>query len=46
MNLDHEATSIVVVLRLYLATIVEAMLWIEKYHFLCISCELKLLEKQ
>jgi len=35
MNLDHEVTSIVVIVILYLAITVEAMLWIEKYHFLC-----------
>jgi hypothetical protein len=33
MNLDHEAGLIVVVVRLYLAGAIEAMLWIEKYFF-------------
>jgi hypothetical protein len=46
MNLDHEVISIVVVVRLYLTIIIEAMLRIKKYHFLCISCEFKLLEKK
>ncbi len=41
MNLDHEAASTVVVVRLYLATAAEAMLQTEKYPFLCTSCEFK-----
>ncbi len=46
MNLDHETTSIVIVVKLYLAIDIEAMLCTAKYHFMCTSCEFKLLEKQ
>jgi hypothetical protein len=44
MNLDHETTSTVVIVRLYLAIAIETMPWIKKYPFLCTSCEFKLLE--
>jgi hypothetical protein len=46
MKLDHEATSIVVVMTLYLTIHVEVMLWTEKYYFLCTSYKFKLLKKQ
>jgi hypothetical protein len=44
MNLDDEAISIIITLKLYLATFAEAMLWTEKYPFLSTNYEFKLLE--
>jgi hypothetical protein len=44
MNLDDEAISIIITLKLYLATSAEAMLWTEKYLFLATNYEFKLLE--
>jgi hypothetical protein len=33
MNLDHEAASTIVVMKLYMANTTKAMLWTEKCHF-------------
>jgi hypothetical protein len=44
MNLNHEAISTIVVVKLYLATVAEAMVWTEKYPFLCTNYEFKRLE--
>ncbi len=44
MNLDDEAISIIITLKLYLAMFAEAMLWTEKYPFLSTNYEFKLLE--